>query len=138
MLGYLYDFVFTSRTEKIAEIAEVRGVRQTSTMVKTLMQRLSGGGKGHVIFLDNFFSTVELFINLKRLRIGACGTCKAGSGIPQPLIKLRGALSQRQWGYMRLLVAQEKETVYYKSPGRPFKTTKRPKESGESIQCAVW
>jgi hypothetical protein len=32
-LGYLYDFVFTSRTEKIAEVGEVKNERQTSTMV---------------------------------------------------------------------------------------------------------
>jgi hypothetical protein len=95
MFGYFYNFVFTSRTEKIAEIAEIREVRQTFIMVKTLMQRLLGGGKGHVVFLNNFFNIVKLFINLKRLRIGACGTCKVGSGISQPLVKLREALLQR-------------------------------------------
>jgi hypothetical protein len=61
VIGYLYDFVFTSRTEKIAEVPMKKNERQTSTMVLQLLQRLPNKGKKHVVYLDNFFSTVELY-----------------------------------------------------------------------------
>jgi hypothetical protein len=90
-ISYLYNFVFISRTEKIAEVLK-KNERQISTMVKQLLQSLPNRGDGHVIYLDNFFSTVDLYSNLKRLGIGACGTCKVGSDIPRPLSNLRADL----------------------------------------------
>jgi hypothetical protein len=33
-IGYLYNFVFTSRTEKIAEISMEKNERQTTIMIK--------------------------------------------------------------------------------------------------------
>jgi hypothetical protein len=90
-IGYLYNFVFTSRTEKIAEIPK-KNERQTFIMVKQLLQSLPNRGDSHVIYLDNFFSTVNLYSNLKRLGIGACDTCKAGSNIPRSFSDLRADL----------------------------------------------
>jgi hypothetical protein len=95
IIGYLYNFVFTNRTEKIAQVPMKKNERQTSTMIKQLLQTLPNQGKGHVVYLDNFFNTVKLYSDLKKLGIGACGTCKTGSGIPQPLSNLRGALSMQ-------------------------------------------
>jgi hypothetical protein len=94
VISYLYDFVFISRTQKIAEVSDKKGVRQIFTMVKYLMQRLPNEGKGYCVYLDNFFSTVELFSDLKKLGIGVCGTCKTGNGISKPLTELRGVLTQ--------------------------------------------
>jgi hypothetical protein len=81
IIGYLYNFVFTSRTEKIAQVPMKKNERQISIMVKQFLQTLPNQGKGHVVYLDNFFSTVELYSDLKKLGIGACETCKAGNGI---------------------------------------------------------
>jgi hypothetical protein len=93
-LNYLYNFVFTSRTQKIAEVPVKKGVRHTSTIIQYLMRRLPNGDTRHVIYLDNFFTTISLLSTLKALKIRAAGTCKAGSDFPQSLNKLRGALSQ--------------------------------------------
>jgi hypothetical protein len=100
-IGYLYNFVFISRTEKIAQVLMKKNERQTFTMVKQLFQTLLNQGKGHVVYLDNFFNTIELYSDFKLLGIGACGTCKVGSGIPQPLSDLRGALTTQDWGYKK-------------------------------------
>jgi hypothetical protein len=101
IIGYMYNFVFISRTEKIAEVPLLKNERQIFTIVRQLLQTLLNKGKDHVVYLDNFFSTVELYSDLKRLGIGACGTCKAGSDIPQPLSDLRGALSMQDWDYRK-------------------------------------
>jgi hypothetical protein len=99
IIGYLYNFVFTSRTEKIAQIPMKKNERQISIIIKQLLQTLPNQGKGHVVYLNNFFSTVKLYSDLKKLGIGACETCKAENDIPQPLSNLRGALSMQDWGY---------------------------------------
>src|SRR5450755_65691 len=76
-LGYLYNFVFINRTQKIAEIPIKKGVRYTSTIIQYLMRRLLNGNTRHVIYLDNFFTTVSLLNIFKILKIKATGTCKA-------------------------------------------------------------
>src|SRR5450755_4455102 len=115
-LGYLYNFVFISRTQKIAEVPVKKGVRYTSIMIQYLMRRLPNGGTKHVIYLDNFFTTVSLLSTLKALGIGAAGIYKAGNGFPQPLNELRGALSQSKWGYKKLMRVQETEKIKQKQP----------------------
>ena len=64
-ISYLYNFVFTSRTENIAEVLMEKNERQTTIMIKQLLQTLPNRGDGHVVYLDNFFSTVDLYSNFK-------------------------------------------------------------------------
>src|SRR5450755_2086769 len=66
-LGYLYNFVFISRTQKIAEVPVKKGVRYISIMIQYLMRRLPNGSTRHVIYLDNFFITVSLLSTFKTL-----------------------------------------------------------------------
>jgi hypothetical protein len=68
--GYLYDFVFTSRIQKIAEVGEEKDVRQTFTMVQYLMKRFLNEGYHYIVYLDNFFITANLLASLKRDNIG--------------------------------------------------------------------
>src|SRR5450755_3557861 len=46
VFGYFFDFVFTSRTEKIAEVEEIKEKRLTITMIKQLVHTLSYRGEG--------------------------------------------------------------------------------------------
>jgi hypothetical protein len=68
-------------------------------MILQLLQRLFNEGKKHVIYLDNFFSTVELYNDLALIEIGACEIYKAKNNIPKPLSNLRGALFMKNWDY---------------------------------------
>jgi hypothetical protein len=112
--------------------------RQTSTIVKQLLQTLPNQGKGHVVYLNNFFSTVELYSDLKKLGISACGTCKAGSGIPQPLSNLRGALSMQDWGYRNSQRTKPQVTAYQKQPNGRKKAVKTTKSDSEKVNCFIW
>jgi hypothetical protein len=138
IIGYLYNFVFTSRTEKTAQVPMKKNERQTSTIVKQLLQTLPNQGKGHVVYLNNFFSTVELYSDLKKLGISACGTCKAGSGIPQPLSNLRGALSMQDWGYRNSQRTKPQVTDYQKQPNGRKKAVKTTKSDSEKVNCFIW
>lgn len=74
--GCLIDFMFSSRTEKIAELATVKDERATTSMIKHFMHQLPKRGKNHLVYPDNIFITVQLLADLKRRGIGA-GTAKA-------------------------------------------------------------
>ena len=52
-------------------------------MIKYLMSKFPEQGKNHILYIDNFFTTGDLLIDLKKKGIGVCGTCKAGSGLPK-------------------------------------------------------
>jgi hypothetical protein len=73
VIGYFYNFVFTSRTEKIAEVLIKKNERQISTIILQFLQRLPNEGKKHVIYLDNFFNTVELYSDLALIGINRTG-----------------------------------------------------------------
>jgi hypothetical protein len=93
--GYLYNFVFTSRSQKIAEIGKLPGERQTAIMIKHLMHHLLERGRHHIVYLDNFFTIGELLVNLKHEEIGAYETIKAGSGISKLLVDLKNTLTKQ-------------------------------------------
>jgi hypothetical protein len=81
---------------------------------------------------------VELYNDLKKLGIGACGTCKAGSGIPQPLSNLRGALSMQDWGYRNSQRTKSQVTDYQKQPNGRKKAVKTTKSDSEEVNCFIW
>lgn len=47
-------------------------------------------GKNHVVYMDNFFCTVDTFTKALDMGIYACGTCRAGCGTPSWLQKKSG------------------------------------------------
>lgn len=44
--------------------------------------------KGHIVYMDNFYSNPNLFKKTKRLKIGACGTVRANQVDLPPLMKI--------------------------------------------------
>jgi hypothetical protein len=52
-----------------------------------------------VVYLDNFFSSTDLFMTLKALGVGAVETSKQGSGFDENLLKLKAvATKEKNWG----------------------------------------
>ena len=92
--NYLCYFLFTSKICKIAELKRIRGLTDSSSVVVQLCKSLPVD-LGYVVYTDNFFSCVKLFIALKELEIDACDTAKAGSDFSVSLLKLREALSKK-------------------------------------------
>ena len=67
---------------------------QPLTLAKSLPKPYS-----HVVYMDNFFTNVKLYMALKELGIGACGTAKNGSGFPPELLTFREILAKKKdWG----------------------------------------
>ena len=65
-----------------------------------------------MLFVDNFFTNVQLFKALRTLNIGACGTAKVGSGFPIELVQIRAAATkQKDWGKLGLMTNSSNEKM---------------------------
>lgn len=79
--GFLCRFVVYTGKDK------ERGYKEeglASRIVKTLLEGLEN--RGHVVYLDNFYSSVNLFTDLQGIGFGACGTVRVNrKGLPQDM-----------------------------------------------------
>ena len=51
---------------------------QTTKIVVGLMQKCNLLGKGHHVYLDNYYCSPEVFLKLRYLETFACGTVRGG------------------------------------------------------------
>ena len=93
--NYLCSFMFTSKICKIAELKSIDDLTDSSSVVVQLCKFLPVD-LDYVVYTDNFFSCIKLFIVLKKLEIDACDTAKADSDYSVSLLKLREALSKKK------------------------------------------
>lgn len=87
--GYLYTFMWNSRIKGIGELIKNPNLTLTASMVYQLANKLPllQQGMTYSIYLDNYFTSIPLFSELRRQGFGACGTTRpANSGSAYPLI----------------------------------------------------
>ncbi len=79
--GYLFYFMFHSRFFKIGELKKHVLLTDTQSIVYQLAVELPPlpDGQTYTIYLDNLFTSTQLFRELKVVGIGACGTTRANS-----------------------------------------------------------
>ena len=87
--NYLWDFVFTSPIHGISESTKVPGFIDTGSVVYNLCKQLPGGRNRYIVYIDNFFTNIDLFTALRDIGIGGIGIIKAGS-FPVELLALNG------------------------------------------------
>ena len=73
LTGYVQDIIVY--TGKSTDITMVTDLGMSGSVVTTLMQPFLG--KGHVLHLDNWYSSPTLFHYLLKNQTGACGTVRA-------------------------------------------------------------
>jgi len=76
--GYTYAFIFLSRIHNHPDIQNIPGLNKTSCEVWHLVNQLPSN-KIFNIYMDNFFSNINLFKFLRDRNIGACGTTHVNS-----------------------------------------------------------
>lgn len=113
--GYTLDWMFTSRTESVAELIRDPDVSPTSSAVLQLCQALCPIGSSdtvdleshanYIVYMDNGFSTIPLFRKLRELSIGACGTARINSA--EYPIHLKNDTSLTEWNTMDGVVVGE-------------------------------
>jgi hypothetical protein len=83
--GYIYTFTPASRAASLVEVVKQKDLTITGSMVLNLLCRLPS--KTYTVYLDNYFTSVNLFKILRDRGIGACGTTRARNKDIPPLIQ---------------------------------------------------
>ncbi|CAG8700069.1 11392_t:CDS:2 [Acaulospora morrowiae] len=83
--GYTYTFLPISRISP-SGVPKVNSLNQVGCLVHHLITQLPYHRSSFNVYMNNYFSNVPLFQNLRQLGIGACETvCKTASGFPKEL-----------------------------------------------------
>ena len=89
--GYTYSFIFVSRICNNPDIETIPGLNNTSCEVWHLIKQLPLS-KSFNIFMDNYFSNINLFNFLQNKKIGVCGTtCTNSTKFPK-ILKIKKKL----------------------------------------------
>ena len=84
--GYLFDFRMASRSQSTPGVEDIDNLSRTSSTVLSLAMSLPYQHQAFVIYMDNYFNNVPLFLKLRKLGIGACETARQNcSGFPKEL-----------------------------------------------------
>jgi len=84
--GYTLNWLFTSRVDSIACLEKHTNLSPTGSAVLQLC-RSHNPEKRHVAYMDNAFSTVPLFRELRKMSVGAVGTTRINSAELPDLLK---------------------------------------------------
>ncbi len=86
--GYLFNFLFHSRFWKTGELEKHPLLTDTQSVVYQLALSLPPlpDGQTYTIYLDNLFTSIPLFQELKVKGIGACGTTRPNSSPNFPAV----------------------------------------------------
>jgi transposase IS4-like protein len=60
----------------------------------------------YIIYMDNYFTSVALFKELRDIYCGACGTTRPQNGIPSQLVELKDHIKSIPWGSLYASEAQ--------------------------------
>jgi len=96
--GYTFAFLPESRVEANVELKTPQQslpgdqvLNTTSSKVMYMMNQLPREGRIYNVYMDNFFSSIALFHNLRNRGIGACGTVRANTKSFPKELKKKGA-----------------------------------------------
>ena len=135
--GYLLTFQIYSGKE----ITQEHGLAHR-VVTDLLVQQFSN--KNHIVYMDNFFSSLPLFDELQQHGIMACGTYRTNrAGLPQDLTDkttlkqmVRGDCHMRQKGNTTAVVWMDKKPVYVLSSAHQSTTlsVKRKNQDGSTTE----
>lgn len=108
--GYLLDMIVY--TGSSSDIQLVPGLGVTGSVVTTLLRPFLG--RGHALYVDNWYTSPVLFLHLFKHKTGACGTVRKGrKGLPVFKNKMKkGEVDYRKAGQLLALKWHDKRDVH--------------------------
>ena len=77
----------------------------TQTLVLSLAKSLSDSAKSYTLYLDNFFSSISLAVELEKLDIEIMSTAWLTTlGLSSSLIQLKHNKKILEWGHLRVAI----------------------------------
>ena len=97
--GYIWYWIWASRAKSIIEVKKHEDLTLTGSMVFQLLQKLPPEPGRYTVYLDNYFTSINLFKRLRDEGIGACGTTRPSSSIQfhPTLAVLKESTLTREW-----------------------------------------
>jgi len=87
--NYLYAFMYASK------ITQIQDFSPSASMIVQIVKSLSRPYE-YVVYLNNFFSSIDLFMALKALRVRAVKTAKQGSEFDENLLKMKAVVTKEK------------------------------------------
>jgi hypothetical protein len=91
--GYLYNFLWSSREKGLQDIVLQPNLTKTGCPVKNLS--LSLPRRRLSIYMDNYFTSIPLFSELRAYQFGATGTTRPYKELPSGLKELKERFSTK-------------------------------------------
>jgi hypothetical protein len=85
--SYLYNFIWSSKEKGLQEILLLPGLTKTGSLVKNLV--LSLPRRSLTIYIDNYFTSIPLFSELRACEFGAVGTTRPHKEFPSGLSQIK-------------------------------------------------
>jgi hypothetical protein len=97
--GYVWYWIWASHIKLMVEVVKEEGLTKTGLMVYQLLQKLPQEPGRYTVYLDNYFTSINLFKRLCDEGIGACGTtCPSASSQFHPaLAVLKESILTTEW-----------------------------------------
>jgi hypothetical protein len=106
--GYIYNWLWSSREKGLQDIVLHPGLTNTGCLVRQLA--LSLPRRFLTIYLDNYFTSVPLFSELRACNFGAVGTTRPHKEFPGQLSDIKNRFSTKlEWN--TLLAAVVRDTL---------------------------
>src|SRR6266487_4830862 len=104
--GYLYNFLWSSREKGLQDILLWPGLTKTGCLVRNLA--LSLPRRHLTIYMDNYFTSIPLFTELRACEFGAMGTTRPHKEFPAGLKELKERYSTKlKWNTLLARVVQD-------------------------------
>ena len=103
--GYTYTFMFMSRI-KPSNIDPVPNVNKTGSEVYHLVSQLPSR-KAFNIFIDNYFSSINLFSFLRSKNYGACGTIHTNTLKFPVILKKEKERKDLEWDFLKGIIVDD-------------------------------
>ncbi len=95
--NYLYVFMYALKITQIVDLHQIQNFSSSTSMIVQIVKSLSWLYK-YVIYLNNFFSSIDLFMILKALRMKVVRMTKQNSEFDENLLKLKTVITkEKNW-----------------------------------------
>ena len=104
--GYIYNWIWSSREKGLQEIVLYPNLTKTGCLVRNLA--LSLPRRHLTIYMDNYFTSIPLFTELRSCQFGAVGTTRPHKEFPKELSEIKNRFATKlSWNTLLVIVVQD-------------------------------
>jgi hypothetical protein len=104
--GYIYNWIWSSREKGLQDIVLYPTLTKTGCLLRTLA--LSLPRRYLTIYMDNYFTSIPLFTELRSCKFGAVGTTRPHKEFPEGMVELKNRFSTKlNWNTLVATVVQD-------------------------------